>query len=168
MVSELSHTVSSPFERFQHCCLSCAIRYSCNHCWVRRGNTRWEVCLTLPYITEAPDDSVVKMRVAGTWNVLSICMICRSWMRTTIRFTLWCKDKVRIYLLACRNLLWDILRLPSSRRAALGLYVILTLWRGRGANQPPYALLHMELAALCIAPRETCVIIIIIIIITLF
>ena len=33
----------------------------------------------------------------------------------------------RIYLLALRNLLWDILRLPSSRRAALGLYVILTL-----------------------------------------
>ena len=39
-------------------------------------------------------------------------------------------------------MLWDILRLPSSRRASLGLYVILTLWRGRGANQPPYALLH--------------------------
>ena len=37
------------------------------------------------------------------------------------------KDKVRIYLLARRNLLWDILRLPSNRRAALGLYVILTL-----------------------------------------
>ena len=52
------------------------------------------------------------------------------------------KDRIRIYLLACRNLLWDILRLPSSRRAALGLYVILTLWRGRGANQPPYVLLH--------------------------
>ena len=34
---------------------------------------------------------------------------------------------LRIYLLARRNLLWDILRLPSSRRAALGLYVILTL-----------------------------------------
>ena len=50
--------------------------------------------------------------------------------------------RIRIYLLARRNLLWDILRLPSSRRAALGLYVILTLWRGRGANQPPYALLH--------------------------
>ena len=49
---------------------------------------------------------------------------------------------LRIYLLAHRNLLWDILRLPSSRRAALGLYVILTLRRGRGANQPPYALLH--------------------------
>ena len=32
-----------------------------------------------------------------------------------------------IYLLARRNLLWDILRLPSSRRVALGLYVILTL-----------------------------------------
>ena len=50
--------------------------------------------------------------------------------------------RIRIYLLARRNLLWDILRLPSSRRAALGLYVILTLWRGRGANQPPYAPLH--------------------------
>ena len=50
--------------------------------------------------------------------------------------------RIRIYLLARRNLLWDILRLPSSRRAALGLYVILTLWRGRGANQPPYTLLH--------------------------
>ena len=50
--------------------------------------------------------------------------------------------RIRIYLLAGRNLLWDILRLPSSRRAALGLYVILTLWRTRGANQPPYASLH--------------------------
>ena len=50
--------------------------------------------------------------------------------------------RIRIYLLARRNLLWDILRLPSSRRAVLGLYVILTLWQGRGANQPPYALLH--------------------------
>ena len=29
-----------------------------------------------------------------------------------------------IYLLDHRNLLWDILRLPSSCRAALGLYVI--------------------------------------------
>ena len=52
------------------------------------------------------------------------------------------KVRIRIYLLARRNLLWDILRLLSSRRAALGLYVILTLWRARGANQPPYALLH--------------------------
>ena len=34
---------------------------------------------------------------------------------------------IRIYILARRNSLWDILRLPSSRRAALGLYVILTL-----------------------------------------
>ena len=42
------------------------------------------------------------------------------------------------------NLLWDILRLPCSHRAGLGqgLYVILTLWRGWGVNQPPYALLH--------------------------
>ena len=35
--------------------------------------------------------------------------------------------RIRIYLLARRNLLWDILRLPSSRRAALDLHVILTL-----------------------------------------
>ena len=39
--------------------------------------------------------------------------------------------------------MWDILRLPSSHRAALGLYVILTLWQTRGANQQPYALLHI-------------------------
>ena len=37
------------------------------------------------------------------------------------------EEDLRIYLLARRNLLWDILRLPSSRRAALGLYVILIL-----------------------------------------
>ena len=41
------------------------------------------------------------------------------------------------------NFLWDILRLPSSRRAALGLYVNLTLWRTRVANQLPYAFLHI-------------------------
>ena len=41
------------------------------------------------------------------------------------------------------NFLWDILRLQSSRRAALSLYVILTLWRKRGTNQRPYALLHI-------------------------
>ena len=52
--------------------------------------------------------------------------------------------RIRILLLAHWNLLWDILRLPSSHsnRAALGLYVILTLWRAQGTNQPPYALLH--------------------------
>ena len=50
----------------------------------------------------------------------------------------------RINLLARRNLLWEFLRLPSSHRAALGLYVILTLWRGRGSNQPPYA--HLDLS----------------------
>ena len=43
------------------------------------------------------------------------------------KFTLRIRIRIRIYLLAGRNLLWDILRLPSSRRAALGLYVILTL-----------------------------------------
>ena len=54
--------------------------------------------------------------------------------------------RMRIHLLERRNLLWDILRLPSSRRAALGVllyYVILTLWRAQGANQRPYALLHI-------------------------
>ena len=63
------------------------------------------------------------------------------------------KDKVRIririHLLTRRNLLWDILRLPSSRRAALRLYVILTLYRGWDANQPPYTLIHIG------APRAT-------------
>ena len=51
--------------------------------------------------------------------------------------------RIRIHLMARRNLLWDILRLLSNRRAALGLYIILTLWRTRGANQPSYALLHI-------------------------
>ena len=59
-----------------------------------------------------------------------------------LKMTIRIRIRIRIYLLAGRNLLWDILRLPSSRRAALGLYVILTLWRTRGANQPPYASLH--------------------------
>ena len=54
-------------------------------------------------------------------------------------YTAWyvIRIRIRIYLLARRNLLWDVLRLPSSHRAALGLYVIFTLWRGRGTNQPP-------------------------------
>ena len=55
---------------------------------------------------------------------------------TYIRIRIW------IHLLARRNLLWDILRFSTSRRAALDLYVILMLWRARGANQQPYALLH--------------------------
>ena len=45
------------------------------------------------------------------------------------------------------KLLWDILRLWSSRRTALGLCVNLTLWQARGANKPPYALLYI--GALC-------------------
>ena len=52
------------------------------------------------------------------------------------------KDKDKDLFIGPQELLWDILRLPSSRRAALGLYVILMLWRGRGVNQPPYTLLH--------------------------
>ena len=60
--------------------------------------------------------------------------------------------RIRIYLLARRNLLWDILRLPSSHRAALGLYVILTLTRtghepatiriAAYRSSPRYALRH--------------------------
>ena len=45
--------------------------------------------------------------------------------------------RIRIYLLARRNLLWDILRQSSSRPVCHS-----RLWQGRGANQPPYALLH--------------------------
>ena len=60
--------------------------------------------------------------------------------------------RIKIYLLAHRNLLWDILRLLSSHRAALGLYVILTLWQTWGANQRPYALLHRNSA--CYALRH--------------
>ena len=71
--------------------------------------------------------------VTPTWHLMS-----HECIKDKVRIRI----RIRIYLLARRNLLWDILRLPSSRRAALGLYVILTLWRGRGANQPPYALLH--------------------------
>ena len=37
----------------------------------------------------------------------------------------------------------DILRFPCSRRAVLDLYVNLILWQARGANQQPYALLHI-------------------------
>ena len=56
--------------------------------------------------------------------------------------------------------MWDILRLLSSCRAALSLYVILTLWRGRGTNQPPYALLHRSSSryALHHGRRHDCVI----------
>ena len=82
----------------------------------------------------------------------SVVMYVLSWVIVSGEIRI----RIRIYLLAHRNLLWDILRLLSSRRAALGIYVILTLWRGRGANQPPYVLLHIyELVMLHTAPRET-------------
>ena len=57
--------------------------------------------------------------------------------------------RIRIHLLARRNLLWDILRLPSSRRAMLGLYVIFTLCMTSTGCEP--ATTHItasELAAL--------------------
>ena len=76
-----------------------------------------------------------------------------NWVYTLVPRTLFIRIRIRIHLLARRNLLWDILRLLSSRRAALGLYAILTLWRGRGANQPPYALLHIG-ARPCYALRH--------------
>ena len=42
------------------------------------------------------------------------------------------------------NFLWDhIPRLLNRRRATLDLFVSLTLWRARGANQQPYILLHI-------------------------
>ena len=87
-------------------------------------------------------------------NFVTSAPICRKWssiwfkfsystvMITTFGVSWGFYVFIRICLLARRNLLWDILRFPSSRRAALGLYVVLTLWRARGANQPPYALLH--------------------------
>ena len=67
-----------------------------------------------------------------------------------------CAIRRRIYLLAHRNLLWDILRLPSSHRAALGLHVNLTLCRAQGANQPPYEICCIqELVSLRTATWET-------------
>ena len=72
--------------------------------------------------------------------------------QTLVSLTTITRGRRRIHLLAHRNLLCDILRLPSSRRAALDLYAILTLLWARGANQPPYALL---LAALHTALQET-------------
>ena len=59
------------------------------------------------------------------------------------------KSKMKKVIIICFlnqytwNFLWDMLRLPSSCTAAIGLYVILTLWRARGANQRPYSLLHI-------------------------
>ena len=52
------------------------------------------------------------------------------------------KDKDKDLFIGQQEFVVGYSKAPSSRRAALGLYVILTLWRGRGANQPPYALLH--------------------------
>ena len=100
------------------------------------------------------------IRISLTANTYAYIRIdfhqhCCNQMSKMLNVRIRIRIRIRIYLLARRNLLWDILRLPSSRRAALGLCVIITLWRGRGANQPPYTLLHMELAALRTAPRET-------------
>ena len=39
---------------------------------------------------------------------------------------------------------------PQS--SARPIYVILTLWRGRGANQPPYALLHRSSLGITLQP----------------
>ena len=67
-----------------------------------------------------------------------------------VQFTLQ-RIRIRIYLLARRNLLWDILRLPSSRRAALGLYVILTLHMTRTGRRPE----TIRIAAYRSSPRYT-------------
>ena len=93
-----------------------------------RPQVKWAINLVITYMY-------------GHFNFPQWFVSCYNIQRSSkIRIRI--RIRIRIYLLARRNLLWDILRLPSSRRAALGLYVILTLWRGRGANQPPYALLH--------------------------
>ena len=70
--------------------------------------------------------------------IVYINHIC-SYLSQSMRHNKYIRIRIRIHLL---TLLWDILRLPSSRRAALGLYVILILWRARDVKQPPYALLH--------------------------
>ena len=90
-----------------------------------RGCSLWSWCLALAAGSTEPQWN-------WSWSVFSRMTACQAR----------CSLQIRIHLLACRNLLWDILRLPNSCRAALGLYVILTLWRARGANQLPYALLH--------------------------
>ena len=58
------------------------------------------------------------------------------------------------HLLAHRNLLWDILRLPSSCRAALGLYVILTLWQARGHEPGTIRIAAAYRSSLCYALRH--------------
>ena len=72
-----------------------------------------------------------------------ISIFCSGWITQWVRGTDKEEITIKIHLLACRNLLWDILILPSSYRAALDLYVNLTLWQGWVANQPPYALLYI-------------------------
>ena len=118
-----------------------------------RQSCRWQDC----YAEIHADDSTVMQSCRWQDWYADSHTDCSAVMQTVIQMTGLFADshtddrtvvlaiiriRIRIWLLARRNLLWDILRLPSSRRAALGLYVILTLWRGRGANQPPYALLH--------------------------
>ena len=52
----------------------------------------------------------------------------------TLSMVIRIRIRIRIYLLARRNLLWDILRLPSSRRAALGLYMSFSRYDEDGAR----------------------------------
>ena len=121
-------------------------------------------CIYLIYHRGKKKKGIVNIHALNWYYLLRLCILNeikrnrRNWQQkfkrqvlisnlvtttiTSLFIRIRIRIRIRIYLLARRNLLWDILRLPSSRRAALGLYVILTLWRGRGANQPPYALLH--------------------------
>ena len=73
---------------------------------------------------------LVMSKVTLNWGWHVIIYTTKNKMEKNILVTFFF---VRIYLLASRTLLWDILRLPSSRRAALGLYVILTLYKEHGA-----------------------------------
>ena len=54
-------------------------------------------------------------------NNLSMCLATTTTLHCSAILRLVNVNKIKIYSLAHRNLLWDILRLPSSRRAALGL-----------------------------------------------
>ena len=129
-------------------CLICQLKYACSlpeclFCLLCQPKC-------LPSLPECIFCLICQLKYACSLPECLFCLLCQSkyvcslWVPILPALSAYIRIRIRIriYLLARRNLLWDILRLPSSRRAALGLYVILTLWRGRGANQPPYALLH--------------------------
>ena len=81
----------------------------------------WFLSLSIKELEEYLQDD--ELNVVSEDDVIDAIL---KWLQASTRIRIR-RIRIRIYLLARRNLLWDILRLPSSRRAALGLYVILTL-----------------------------------------